>query len=433
MNLGSESEYVEFKESLSQLDKGLKSLTAMLNKNHEARVYFGVDDEGNVVGLSIGKDTGTKIRTRIKELVAPEIVYRIDFLLDESGKDYVLLSASGGDAPYSCDGRYYIRNHASDDSVSNYLLRRMLLDGDTDLLRERESPNQNLTFTGLKGYLSSVGIHCYDTVEFYKSLKLYNGKGAFNMNGLLLSDQNEFYVKVVTFAGNDKSKMEEKIEFGGKCLLEVAADMISYFRVYDKIKVDLSGGIRKEIPLFDFESFREALINALVHNCWAEGLPPSVYIYDDSMEILSYGKIPYSLSLDEFYAGRSVPVNKSLFSVFKQSLLSEQSGHGVRIITSFYGKGVFRMGEAGVEVRIPFAYIRDDVLARRVLEVDPKSKKKKMLEILEETPSITTKELASSLSMSQSGAKKLLQRLMDDGLLKREGNRRSGRYVVLKP
>lgn len=29
-----ENENIEFKESLAQLDKGLKSLTAMLNSNH---------------------------------------------------------------------------------------------------------------------------------------------------------------------------------------------------------------------------------------------------------------------------------------------------------------------------------------------------------------------------------------------------------------
>ena len=33
MNLGIENEYQEFKEGLGQLDKGLKSIVAMLNKH----------------------------------------------------------------------------------------------------------------------------------------------------------------------------------------------------------------------------------------------------------------------------------------------------------------------------------------------------------------------------------------------------------------
>ena len=42
MNLGQENEYQEFKESLTQLDKGLKSLTAILNKNNMKATYHPV-------------------------------------------------------------------------------------------------------------------------------------------------------------------------------------------------------------------------------------------------------------------------------------------------------------------------------------------------------------------------------------------------------
>ena len=39
MNIGDENEYQEFKEGLGQLDKGLKSITAMLNKHGQANVF----------------------------------------------------------------------------------------------------------------------------------------------------------------------------------------------------------------------------------------------------------------------------------------------------------------------------------------------------------------------------------------------------------
>ena len=44
MNLGREDEFREFKESLGQLDKGLKSIAAILNRYNVAVVYFGVDE-----------------------------------------------------------------------------------------------------------------------------------------------------------------------------------------------------------------------------------------------------------------------------------------------------------------------------------------------------------------------------------------------------
>ena len=77
MNLGKENETQEFKESLSQLDKGLKSLVAMLNRSGAGTVYFGVKDNGDVKGLDIGKNTLMDIRQKIADLIEPKIVCEI--------------------------------------------------------------------------------------------------------------------------------------------------------------------------------------------------------------------------------------------------------------------------------------------------------------------------------------------------------------------
>ena len=60
MNIGTENETTEFKKSLSQLDKGLKSLSAMLNRNGYGTVYFGVNKDGEVNRkVTVGKSTCT--------------------------------------------------------------------------------------------------------------------------------------------------------------------------------------------------------------------------------------------------------------------------------------------------------------------------------------------------------------------------------------
>ena len=126
MNLGIEDEFTEFKESLAQLDKGLKSLTAMLNKQGEANVYFGVSDNGDVIGMDIGKDTLMNIRNRIRDRVEPRIYADIKDYTDDNGKKYIKVSAKGTDIPYSYDGRYYVRNVSADEKASNDILRKML-------------------------------------------------------------------------------------------------------------------------------------------------------------------------------------------------------------------------------------------------------------------------------------------------------------------
>ena len=72
MNLGHENETLEFKESLGQLDKGLKSITAMLNRSGYGCVCFGVLDNGDVKGLTVGPNTLMDIRNKIKFLISPQ-------------------------------------------------------------------------------------------------------------------------------------------------------------------------------------------------------------------------------------------------------------------------------------------------------------------------------------------------------------------------
>ena len=89
MNLGIENEYQEFKEGLGQLDKGLKSIVAMLNKHGQGTVYYGVKDDGNVCGISIGKNTLMDIRNRITDKIEPRIYADILELMDETNRKYI--------------------------------------------------------------------------------------------------------------------------------------------------------------------------------------------------------------------------------------------------------------------------------------------------------------------------------------------------------
>ena len=56
-NIGFETEKVEFKKSTGELKEGIISLSSMLNKNGYGTLYFGVKNNGDIVGQSIGDST----------------------------------------------------------------------------------------------------------------------------------------------------------------------------------------------------------------------------------------------------------------------------------------------------------------------------------------------------------------------------------------
>ena len=433
MNLGIEDEFTEFKESLSQLDKGLKSITSMLNKHGEGTVFFGVSDVGDVCGLEIGKDTLMDIRNRIRDKIEPRIYAEIKDYADENGKKYIKVSAKGTDVPYSYDGRYYVRNVSADEQASNDILRKMLASSDADIIRQKSAPKQQLTFRSFFALLSGLGIHPKDTEEFYGNYGLLNRENEFNINAYLMSDNNDISIKVVVFEGENKSVMSKRTEYGKKCLLLSVSEVLEYFKSINTTRVDISESQRKEQALFDFPSFREAWINACLHNDWNEGIAPSVYMYDDRIEIVSYGGLPYSLSQEGFYNGTSVPVNKSLLMIFMASKYAEQSGHGVPTIVEKYGRKVFSFDDGMIKVTIPLAYYREEVSERKnmiSLKKGLTKRQEHVLEYLKNNPMATLQEVASNCELSLGGVKKMCLKLQEIGVLVREGSKRDGRWIV---
>ena len=50
MNLGIETETLEFKKSTGELKEAMNSISAILNKHQQGEIYFGVKPDGTVIG-----------------------------------------------------------------------------------------------------------------------------------------------------------------------------------------------------------------------------------------------------------------------------------------------------------------------------------------------------------------------------------------------
>lgn len=75
MNVGIENETLEFKKSTSELTEGVISLAAMLNKHGEGTVYFGVKNNGDVIGQKDFKEAWLNacVHTRWIEKIPPAV------------------------------------------------------------------------------------------------------------------------------------------------------------------------------------------------------------------------------------------------------------------------------------------------------------------------------------------------------------------------
>ena len=72
-----ETETLELKKSTSELKEAIISMASILNKHHKGKVYFGIKDNGEVVGQNITGNTIREISQVIASNIEPKIFPKI--------------------------------------------------------------------------------------------------------------------------------------------------------------------------------------------------------------------------------------------------------------------------------------------------------------------------------------------------------------------
>lgn len=112
-----ETEIIEFKKSLAELQQGLISLAAMLNKHGQADLWFGIAPNSRAVGLTLNektlRDVSQAIAAHIEPRIYPEVTKE-----DIDGKSCLHIRATGQQKPYFAYGRVYIRVADEDRQMS---------------------------------------------------------------------------------------------------------------------------------------------------------------------------------------------------------------------------------------------------------------------------------------------------------------------------
>ncbi len=428
MNLGMETELVEFKKTTGELKEGIVSLASMLNKNGKGTLYFGVRNDGEILGQQIGDRTLREISQEIANAIKPQVIPTIIIELCDD-KNVIKVTVEGDEKPYSAFGKYYMRSADEDREISPQQLRNLML-SISDSIVNMESNNQELTFEQLKTLYAGNNLTLREST-FKQNLNLLTRDGTYNLMAGILADVNSYSIKVAVFRGTDKTDLVKRNEYGYKCMLVAVKQVLDYMEALNDTVVNVSGSLRKESRLFDFSCFREAWLNACLHNRWSRQTPPAVYMFEDRIEIISVGGLPDGLTLEEFYSGKSKPVNLELQQIMVQLDYIEQTGHGVPLIVSRYGKEVFDITENFITVTIPLNQKRkvtNSFSQTAIRTID--SSDGKILELMKENANISVKEISRSVGLGTTTITKRIRCLKEEGVVERKGSKRTGQWIV---
>ncbi len=428
MNFGMETELVEFKKTTGELKEGMISLASMLNKNGKGTLYFGVKNDGEVVGQQIGDRTMREISQGIVNAVKPQVIPTIITELCED-KNIIKVTVEGDEKPYSAYGKYYMRSADEDREITPQQLRSLML-SISDSIVNMEANNQELTFDQLKTLYAGNNLTLRENT-FQQNLNLLTRSGAYNLMAGLLADANSYSIKVAVFRGTNKTDLIKRNEYGYKCMLVAVKQVLDYMEALNDTAVEMGGSLRRESKLFDFPCFREAWLNACLHNRWSRQTPPAVYMFDDRIEIISVGGLPEGLTLEEFFEGKSKPVNLELQQIMVQLDYIEQTGHGVPLIVSRYGKEVFDITENFITVTIPLEKNRkkESCLPEKE-EIRLDDKDEKIIALMKENSSIKVSEISRQIGIGLTTITKHIHRLKEEGLVVRKGSKKKGEWIV---
>jgi Predicted transcriptional regulator containing an HTH domain and an uncharacterized domain shared with the mammalian protein Schlafen len=222
---------------------------------------------------------------------SPDINFVFEEIVMEEKRVVLLTIPAAKVTPTAYAKERYIRIGSSKENLRKYSEKEAFL---FDVLRHgfptienTMSDYQDLTFEKLLIYYGAKGLRLnLDT--FRKNLAFYTTDGKYNILAQLLSDNSHVPIRVSIFSGKSKAdNMYSVREFGNQCLLYSLDEVLRYGDVLNIIQADERERIveRKEVPLFENDAFREAVINAFVHNKWISGNEPMITVFSDRIEI----------------------------------------------------------------------------------------------------------------------------------------------------
>lgn len=184
-----------------------------------------------------------------------------------------------------------------------------------------------------------------------------------------------------------------------------------------------------EIRLVDPTALREAVINAIIHNEYTNGIPPVFEIFTDRFAITSSGGLPQELNQAEFFDGISAPRNKELMRVFKDVKLVEQLGSGVQRILKMYDRSIFKFSPNFLKVSFPMENVGENV---GEIAFKLNSTQKNIINLVKLDKHVTQADLSKQLNKSVRTIERNMKTLQEAKIIARIGSSTTGHWEVLK-
>jgi len=459
-----ESETVELKKSLAELKEGLVSIAAILNKHGAGELWFGVATSGKAVGLDVTEKTLRDLSQAIAAHIEPKIYPQVSTQA-VAGKACIHIHFDGQNAPYFAHGRAYMRVADEDRQLSAAELEAIIVEKNQNALRwdtrALDKPWPELEINKVKGFSQRAGLH-WDTLGDNDEMRLQHAltklellqKGELRNAARLFFAKEPIQLRCAVFGSTDTVTIIDRHDFDGD-ILELIEEAQKYILKNIHIGMRLEGLYRVDVPEISMDALREAIINAFCHRDWRDPDYVQVAIFKNRVEVRNPGTLYGGLTLAEMRKGNvSRRRNPLIADLFRRIEMVEGWGRGMPLILenapsvefrqvaglfiASFARPSFVEGESAGHQETPQKPLENNkettgTTTGRTTSTTTGSATGRagvLLEHLRDHPQTTIPEMARVLDMTEDGVNYHLRRLQAAGLLRREGGRSSGHWVV---
>lgn len=436
----SETTRIEYKEILTKELDIEKEVIAFLNYKEGGYIYIGIDKNGKAIGVDDVDNCMLKLKDRIKNNISPSAMGLFDISEEKlDDKNIVKVTvASGIEKPYF-KSKYgmtskgaYIRVGTSAEQMPQEMIDRLFSMRTRNSIGRIVSNRQDLTFEQLRIYYDEHGKRLND--NFARSLELLTDSNKYNYVAYLLSDENGNSIKVAKYSSLDRCDLTENNEYGYCSLIKATKSVLAKLDIENRTAATITPVERKETPLWDKVALREAVINAIVHNDYSFEVPPKFEIFPDRLEITSAGRLPESLTREEFFSGISIPRNKELMRIYRDVELVESLGSGIPRILRAYGEECFKFTDNFIRITFPVSGQgkSGEKTTQKTTQKATQKTAQKILHYIKQDASISRNKLAELCGISPDGIKWQLNKMQKNGVIRRVGPNKGGYWEVIE-
>lgn len=461
-----ESDTLELKKSTAQLKPGCETTCAFLNGNGGI-VLFGVTGSLQIVGQEVSDKTKREIGNELAKISPRADVEVIYINLPDTNK-YIIafhVTTDSSKRPYLYDGKAFLRSQTNTIPMPREYQNELTLLHAEGSSSWESATVSNITIDNLdttkilstirKGELNGRIPDSYATDDPWEALQhlglVENNK--VNNAGLVLfgKEPNKKYpqcvIALARFRGVDRSEfIDSKRIFGNVFTLLDSA--MSFLNMYLPIGSTFPEGeiLRKDTPFLPIVALRESVANALCHRDYSfNGGSVSVGIYDDRLEIWSYGLFPRGVSLSNLSdLNRSMPRNPLIANVLYYHKICETWGRGVQMIIdecekAGHPKPFYSQNSLGTLLTIPFKYslgVNTQIdTTPSLLNNELTKRQQDILQIISKTGEVSSTEILRDLentSLTDRTMRRILAELEQMGYLVRVGGTRGTMWKIAK-